>query len=589
MDYRLPALDLRTYHRDWWRSDLFAGIAVAALLVPAGMGYAEVAGLPPVTGLYATVVPILVYALIGPSRILVLGPDSSMAPIIAAAIIPLAASNTERRVELAGVLAIEVGAILVLGGLLRLGFITSLLAKPIRIGYLNGIALIIVLGQLPKLLGYQGSGESLLGLLVEDIRGVVENAVQPKAAAIGLVCLVGILVVRYWRRSVPAVLAAVIGSTLLIWLTGWQQEVPVVGAMPEGLPRPTVPSTDPHDWAELLLPAAGIALIAFADTGLLSRTFNARAGEAVNGNWEVGAVGAANAAAGFTGGFPITVSSTRTAVAEQSGGRSRLTALIGGLLVLATLLLIPGVTAYLPSSALAAVVITAAMSLVDVRSVVKLFRIDPVEGVLSVVAFLGVAILGVLQGILVAVALAFVTFVYSVSRPYRTRLGRVPGVRGYHDMTRYPNARPIPDTVLLRFDAPLFFANSAIFNDWVREEVRAARAAGRSVKTVVLACEPITHIDSSAIDDLVDLDDYLTRHAVDLVFAELKDPVREQLERYRLRVSGFPRFGAGHFSPTVGAAVDEILDDEIPAEPSPTDQITAGPRPDPQNPDDRVS
>ncbi len=565
MERWLPGLNvLRGYRREWWRGDLVAGIAVAALLIPAGLGYAEVAGLPPVTGLYATIVPILVYALIGPSRILVLGPDSSLAPIIAAAIIPLAVTDAQRRVELAGVLAVEVGAILLLGGLLRLGFVTSLLAKPIRIGYLNGIALIVVLGQLPKLLGFRGSGESLLEVVVGDIRGILDGQVQPRAAAIGLVCLAGITALKLWRRAIPGVLVAVVGSTLLIWLAGWQHEVPVVGAMPDGLPRPAMPSTDPTDWLELALPAAGIALIAFADTGVLSRTFAARAGDSVDGSREMGAVGVSNVAAGFFGGFPISASSSRTAVAEQSGARSQLMAVIGAVVVLAALLLIPGVTAYLPSSALAAVVITAALSLVDVRSMVELFRIDRVEGLLTVVAFLGVAVLGVLQGILVAIGLAFVAFVYSASRPYRAQLGLVPGLRGYHDVTRYPAARPIPGALLLRFDAPLFFTNGAIFDDWVRGEVHAARAAGRTVTTVILACEPITDIDSTAIDELVELDDYLARHRIGLVFAELKDPVREQLERYRLTVEGRPRFGPGHFAPTLGAAVDELLGDQAP-------------------------
>lgn len=559
----LPGLSsARTYQRGWLRGDLVAGIAVAALLIPAGLGYAEVAGLPPVTGLYATIIPILVYALIGPSRLLVLGPDSSLAPIIAAAIVPLAVADDERRVELAGVLAIEVGLILVLAAVVRLGFVTTLLSKPIRIGYLNGIALIVVLGQLPKLLGFSGSGESIVEVVVADVRGVLHGDVDTRAASIGIVCLVLILGLKLWRKTIPGVLVAVVGSMLFIVLTGWQHQLPVVGAMPEGLPLPAMPSTRWDDWAELAVPALGIALIAFADTSVLSRTFAARAGDTVNGNQEIAAVGVSNVAAGFFGGFPLSASSSRTAVAEQSGARSQLMAVIGALLVLAALLLIPGVTAYLPSSALAAVVITAALSLVDVRSVIELFRIDRVEGAISVVAFLGVAVLGVLEGILVAIGLAFLAFIYAASRPYRAQLGTVPGLRGYHDVSRYPDAELIPGLVLLRFDAPLFFTNGAIFDDWVRAEVNAARDAGREVTTVVLACEPISRIDSSAIDELVELDDYLAMHHIELVFAELHSEVRGQLERYRLKVDGQPRFGPGHFAPTIGAIVDELRRDD---------------------------
>lgn len=559
----LPALaTVRAYRLGWLRGDLVAGVAVAALMIPAGLGYAEVSGLPPVTGLYATIIPILVYAVIGPSRILVLGPDSALAPIIAAAIVPLAVAGSPRRVELAGVLAIEVGIILVLAGLFRLGFLTTLLAKPIRIGYLNGIALVVVLGQVPKLLGFSGDGASIVEVIARDWKGIVGGEVQSKAAAIGVVALTVILLLKWWRRAIPGVLIAVVGAMIFLAAAAWQHDVPVVGAMPPGLPTPELPSRIWHDWVELMVPAAGIALIAFADTSVLSRTFAARAGYTVNGNQEVGAVGLANVAAGFFGGFPAIGSSSRTAVAESSGARSQLSSVTGALLVLLALLLVPGITRYLPSSALAAVVITAALALVDVSSVIELFRIDRVEGLISVVAFGGVAVLGVLQGILVAIGLAVLAFVYSVSRPYRTELGDVPGLRGYHDLASYPNARRVPATLILRFDAPLFFANGAMFDDWVRGEVKAARSAGREIATVVLACEPITDIDSSAIDELVELDDYLSKHGIDLVFAEMKDPVRRQLERYRLKVNGEPRFGPGHFAPTVGSMVDEILDED---------------------------
>ncbi|MFT3660113.1 MAG: SulP family inorganic anion transporter [Gordonia sp. (in: high G+C Gram-positive bacteria)] len=559
---RLPGVrTARMYRLGWLRGDLVAGVAVAALMIPAGLGYAEVAGLPPVTGLYATIIPIVVYALVGPSRILVMGPDSALAPIIAAAIIPLAITDVDRRVELAGVLAIEVGVILLLASVLRLGFVTTLLAKPIRIGYLNGIALVVVLGQLPGLLGFHADGASIVTVVTEDVRGIAEGRVDPKAAGIGITCLAVILLIKWWRRAVPGVLVAVTGAMVFLAVSGWKDDVPAVGAMPAGFPAPALPSVAFADWASLLVPAVGIALIAFADTSVLSRTFAARAGHTVDGNQEMGAVGVANVATGFFGGFPVTVSSTRTAVAAATGARTQLTPVIAAAVLLVALLALPGVTAYLPSAALAAVVMTAALSLVDVSSVVELFRTDRVEGLISIVAFLGVAVLGVLEGILVAIGLAFVAFIYSVSRPYRTELGDVPGLRGYHDVTAYPHARLIPGTLILRFDAPLFFANGAMFANWVRDQVKQARSAGRTIHVVVLACEPITHIDSTAIDELVELDDYLSSHGIDLVFAEMKDPVRRQLERYRLKVDGKPRFGPGHFAPTVGSMVDEILDE----------------------------
>ncbi|MGW0039279.1 SulP family inorganic anion transporter [Gordonia sp. NPDC003376] len=554
----LPGLDVvRRYDRTWLRGDLVAGVVLTALLIPAGMGYAEVAGLPPVNGLYATVVPLIAYAIVGPSRILVLGPDSSLAPIIAAAIIPLAAVSGER-VALAGILAIEVGAVLLLGALLRLGFVTDLLSKPIRIGYLNGIALVVLLGQLPKLLGFSTSGESVIEEAAEIVRGIAHGEVDWLPTTIGLACLAVIFGFKRWYRAIPGVLVAVVGSIVVVAAFGWADRLPVVGAMPRGLPSPQLSGVTWHDAVSLIGPAVGIALIAFTDTSVLSRTFAARSGTSVDGSQEMGAVGVANVAGGVLGGFPISASSSRTPVAEQAGARTQLAPLVGAVLIVVFILVAPGVTAYLPSSALAAVVISAAMALVDVRGVVALFRINPVEGALSVAAFLGVALIGVLQGIVVAIALSLVAFVNLAWRPYRTELGLVPGIRGYHDLSRYPAAERIPGVVIVRFDAPLFFANGGMFDDFVRSKVRTAISDGRAVETVVVAAEPITEIDATAVDELVELDDWLRSHGIELLFAEMKDPVRDQLARYRLTVDGRPRFDNFHFAPTTGARIDEI-------------------------------
>ncbi len=554
----LPGLAiLRRYERGWLRGDLVAGAVLTALLIPAGMGYAEVAGLPPVTGLYATVVPLLVYAVVGPSRILVLGPDSSLAPIIAAAIIPLAAFDSER-VALAAVLSIEVGIVLVVAGLLRLGFVTDLLSKPIRIGYLNGIALVVVLSQLPKILGFGVEGEKPLDEIVDLVQGIVGGEVEWLPTTIGVVCLALILAIRHWRKSVPGVLFAVVGAIIVVLVFGLTDEVPVVGAMPQGLPQMDLSGVDVNDVVHLFGPAVGIALIAFADTSVLSRTFAARGGYTVNSNQEMAAIGVANIANGMLSGFAVSASSSRTPVAEQSGARTQLTSVVGAALILVFLFVAPGITAYLPSAALAAVVIAAATSLVSVRGVVDLFRVNWVEGALSIAAFLGVALLGVLQGIVVAIALSFVAFINLAWRPYRTELGRVPGVRGYHDITRYPEAEHIEGVLIVRFDAPLFFANGTIFDNYVKGKVREARKAGRTLHTVILAAEPIVGIDATAVDELVELDDYLLAHDITLILAELKDPVRDQLAKYNLMRDGQPRFDDSRFAPTTGAKIDEI-------------------------------
>lgn len=548
----IPGLTVaREYKRAWLWPDIRAGIVVTALLIPAGMGYAEVAGLPPETGLYATIVPLLAYAVFGPSRILVLGPDSSLAPIIAAAILPLALGDGSRAVALAGLLAIMVGGLLLLGGVLRLGFVTDLLSKPIRVGYLNAIGVIVVVSQIPKLLGFSTDAESLWQEVVAIFQGIASGGIEPLAAAFGVGSLVLIIALKLLRSPVPGVLVAVVLAMVLTAALSLSDELPVVGALPQGLPAPALEGLLWSDVGGLILPAAGIALVAFTDSAVLSRTFAARRGESVSGSQEMAGIGLANIAGGFLGGFPVSASSSRTPVAEQAGSRTQLTGVVGALLIIAFILLVPGLTEFLPSATLAAIVISAAVSLIDVSAVLRLARMDRVDAALSFAAFLGVLVFGVLQGIVVTIALSLLAFINRSWRPYRAELGRVPALRGYHDLSRYPEGTRIPGIVIVRFDAPLFFANGAAFDDWVRSRVRAAQPG---VKTVILAAEPITDIDTTAIDELLELDDYLAAHGIRLVFAEMKDPVRDILREYGLG----DRFTPDRFAPTVGAAVDDV-------------------------------
>ncbi len=546
---RLPGVEVfHRYERAWLRDDVIAGAVLTALLIPAGIGYAQVAGLPPQTGLYATVVPLLAYAIVGPSRILVLGPDSSLAPIIAASVLPLAAGSPERTVALAGLLALMMGTILVLGGLLRIGFVTDLLSKPIRIGYLNGIALLVVVGQLPKLLGFSVDSTSLFGNLGSIVDGISDGAVDTTALAVGLGSMLVIIATR--RTRVPGVALAVVASVLVTAVFGWRDHLPVVGALPKGLPGPTLQGLRWDDVVSLAGPAFGIALIAFADSGVLSRTFAARHGATVDGSQEMTAIGAANIAGGLLGGFPVSASSSRTPVAEQAGAHTQLAGVVGAVLIIGFVVLAPGLTDYLPSSALAAVVTVAAVTLVDLRGLRWLIRTNRIEAALSVSAFVGVTFVGVLQGIAIAIGLSVVAFVNQAWRPYRAELGRIAGVRGYHDRSRHPEAVRLPGIVIVRFDAPLFFANGGIFDDFVRSIVDGVE----NVHTVILAAAPITDIDTTAVDELVELDDFLQSRGITLVIAEMKDPVKDQIQRYQLA----DRFGPERFMPTVGAAVDAI-------------------------------
>jgi high affinity sulfate transporter 1 len=543
---------LANYQRSWLRSDLTAGVVLTALLIPAGIGYAQAAGLPPETGLYATIVPLLAYAVVGPSRILVLGPDSSLAPIIAASIMPLSGGDPQRAVALAGLLAILMGLLLVLGGIFRLGFVTNLLSKPIRVGYLNGIALVVVASQIPKLLGFSVDSDTLIGDVRATVEAVGDGEVDGTACAVGLVSLAVIVAFRAWWRRVPGVLVAVVGAIVAVAVMGWRDELPVVGALPQGLPAPALGGLEWRDVWSLLGPAFGIALIAFADTAVLSRVFATRHGEVVDGSREMRGVGVANLASGLLGGFAVSASSSRTPVAEQAGGRTQLVGVTGALLIVVFVLLTPGLTGYLPSSTLAAVVIVAASGLFDGRAVHRLLRVSRVEGLLSVVALLGVALVGVLEGIVIAVGLSLAAFVVQAWRPYRAELVRLPGVRGYHDVGRHPEGDRIPGVVIVRFDAPLFFANGSMFDDYVRAVVADA---GPDVRTVILAAEPITQIDTTAVDELVELDDYLAAAGRRLVIAEMKGPVKDRLVRY----VGDGRFGPERFAPTVGAAVDAVV------------------------------
>src|SRR6056297_3048462 len=527
----LPGLAVVSrYERGWIRDDIVAGIVLTAVLIPAGIGYAQVAGLPPVTGLYATIVPLMVYAVVGPSRILVLGPDSALAPIIGAAVLPLALGDADRAVALAGLLAILVGLFLIIGSVFRLGFVTDLLSKPIRIGFLNGVALVVIVGQLPALFGFSVSADSFFGDLRGLVDGIGDGDVDARAVSFGLGSIVVIQALRVARSRVPGVLVAVVVSMALVGGLEWD------------------------DVLSLLGPALGIALIAFAETGVLSRAFAARHGQRIDGTDEMRGLGAANLASGVLGGFAVSSSMTRTPVVEQAGARTQLTGVTGALLVIAFVLLIPDVTSVLPSATLAAVIIVAAANLIDVPEVVRLVRVEPIDGLLSIAAGLGVVLIGVLEGIVITIALSVVAFTNNAWRPYRAELGRIPRVRGYHALGRHPDASRVDAIAIGRFDAPLFFASSGICGDYVRS---IADSEPRP-KHLVLAAEPITSIDSTAIDELIAVDDYLAQAGVDLVFAELKDPVRDRLIRHGLA----ERFGPERFAPTVGAAVDTILGHE---------------------------
>jgi high affinity sulfate transporter 1 len=550
----LPSLPgvrtLREYRGSWLRRDVVAGLVLSALLVPQGMAYAELAGLPAITGLYTTILCLIGYAVFGPSRILVLGPDSSLGPMIAAVILPIIGSNgsPEHAIALASMLALIVGAIMITAGVAKLGFVADLLSKPTQIGYMNGLALTILVGQLPKLFGFSVSANGLIAEARAFVNGLSSGEAVSGAVAIGLLSLVLILALGRWLPRVPGVLVAVIVAIAASSIFNLADHgVSLVGTLPKGFPPLTVPSPI-SDLPLLVAGALGIALVALTDTISTASAFAARTGQEIDGNGEMIGIGAANVAAGLFQGFPVSTSGSRTAVAEQAGARTQLTGLVGAAVIVLMLVLVPGLLKNLPNPTLAAVVIAASLSLADVPATVRLWRQRRVEFLLSMTAFLGVALLGVLEGIAVAVALSILNVFRRAWRPYQTTLGRVPGLRGHHDRLMHPEAEQLPGVVIFRFDAPLFFANARTF----REQIRRFAAADPRPRWIVIAAEPITDVDTTAADMLQDLDEELNAAGTSLVFAELKDPVRAKLERYEL----IGPLDPDHFFPTVTAAVD---------------------------------
>lgn len=547
-------LSLPSYRREWLAKDIVAGIVLTTLLVPQGMAYAELAGLPPITGLYTTILCLLGYAAFGPSRILVLGPDSSLGPMIAATIVPLAGAggDPERAIALASVLAIMVAAIMLLGAAAKLGFIADLLSKPTMIGYMNGLALTILVGQLPKLCGFKVESQGLIGDITGFVSGLADGKAVPAAAAVGVTGIILVLALQHWLPKVPAILVmvlAAIAATSIFQLAS--HDVGMVGTLPEGFPPLTFPHVHTSDLGPLFAGALGIALVSLADTISTASSFAARTGQGVHGNREMLGIGAANLAAGFFQGFPVSTSGSRTAVAERAGAKTQLTGLIGAGLIIVMIVFLPGLFRNLPSPALAAVVITASISLADIPGTLRLWRQRKAEFLLSIAAFLGVALLGVLPGIAIAVVLSILNVFRRAWWPYETVLGRVEGLEGYHDVHLHPEARQLPGLVIYRFDAPLFFANAKTFRDEVRQLARTEPKP----KWIVIAAEPVTDVDTTASDVLEELDSVLDAEGICLVFAEMKDPVRRKVERYGLA----HKIEARHFFPTIGAAVAAFL------------------------------
>jgi high affinity sulfate transporter 1 len=553
----VPGLDaFRSYKRSWLAKDVAAGLILTALLVPQGMAYAQLAGLPPITGLYSSILCLLGYAVFGPSRVLVLGPDSAICPMIAATIAPLllADGDPARAVVLASMLALIVGTVMLLAGLGRIGFIADLLSKPTQIGYMNGLALTILVSQLPKLFGFSIDANGVIGETKAFVRAVGDGETVPAALAVGITSLTLILVLQHWLPKLPAVLIAVVAAIAAVSVFDLTARgVAVVGSLPQGFPPFHIPHVPVGDIVTLTPGALGIALVALVDTISTSSAFAARSGQRVRGNQEMVGIGAANIATGLFQGFPVSTSGSRTAVAAQAGAKTQLTGVVGAVAIALILLLLPGLLKDLPQPALAAVVIAAALSLADVKGAQDLFRRRRTEFTICIAAFLAVALFGVLSGIGIAVALSILNVFRRSWWPYQAILGRVEGVPGFHDVASYPQAELLEGAVIFRFDAPLIFANARTF----REQVQEIAEDEPDLKWIILAAEPITDVDTTAADMLHDLDEWLNARGINLIIAEMKDPVRKKVDRDELTRTIDP----AHFFPTIRAATKAYADE----------------------------
>jgi high affinity sulfate transporter 1 len=524
------------------------------MLVPVGIAYAVASGVPGIFGLYATIVPLLAYALFGPSRILVLGPDSSLAAIILGVVFPLSGGDALRAVALASMMAVVSGVVCILAGIARLGFVTELLSKPIRYGYMNGIALTVLISQLPKFFGFSIDGDGPLRKLWAIGGAILGGRANWIAFAIGAGTLAVILLLKNSKR-LPGVLIGVIGATAIVGAfdLAARADVSVLGPLPQGLPGFAIPWITYADIVPVLIGGCAVAVVSFADTSVLSRAYAVRTGTQVDPNQEMVGLGVANLAAGYFQGFPISSSSSRTPVAEAAGARTQLTGVVGAVVVALLLLVAPNLLQHLPTAALAAVVIAAAIGLIEVTDLIRIFRVQRWEFWLSIVCFVGVAVFGAIPGIGLAIAIAVIEFLWDGWRPHSAVLGRAEGVKGYHDITRYPDARQIPGLVLFRWDAPLFFANAELFKERVLDAVAKSPTP---VQWLVVTAEPVTSVDVTAADAVAELDKTLHGSGIELCFAELKDPVKDKLKRFGL----FPQIGERFFFPTIGVAVSTYLE-----------------------------
>jgi len=546
---RLPGVALlRRYPRADLRHDAVAGITVAAYLVPQVMAYAVVAGLPPVVGLWAILPPLAVYALLGSSRLLSVGPESTTALLTAAAVGPLADGDPARYATLCAGLALVVGGYCLLAWVARLGFVADLISRPVLVGYLAGVALIMISGQLGKLTGATVDGNGF----VAEVRSFASHlsTVQPLTLSLGLGVLAFLLLVaRRFPRAPGPLLAVLLATAVLVVFDLEARGVATVGSIPAGLPTPGLPALSAADLRSLLLPGVGLMIVGYTDNVLTARAFAAGRRETVDANQELLALGTANLGAGLFRGFPVSSSGSRTAIAHSVGGRSQLYSLVALVSVLVVLFALRPVLAHFPKAALGGIVMFAATRLVDLPEFRRLADFRRSELALALAATAGVLVLDILYGVLLAIGLSVGELLTRVARPHDAILGRVPGLAGMHDVDDFPSAREIPGLLVYRYDSPLFFANA---DDFRRRALAAVESRPSPVRWFVLNVEANVEVDLTALDAVDDLRLQLADRGIVFGMARVKQDLLDDLEAYGLAAS----IGADRLFPTLPTAVE---------------------------------
>lgn len=538
---------MQTYQFVWLRYDLVAGVTVAAVIIPIALAYGDLAGLPAIVGIYASILPLIAYALFGPSRQLILGPDASSAALVAAAVAPLAAGNPERYAALAAMLAIFVGLLCLLGRLARLGFIADFLSHPILVGYINGLALTVIVAQLPRLFGVHVEASSFFEQIGEWLTKLDQT--NWPTLALGLGVLGVVLLLRRVAPRLPAPLIAAVMATILVGVFRLDTHgVATIGNIPGGLPAIRVPDVHISDIGPLIGDTFGIFLLTFSDTILNARTFAAQAHTSTDANKELVGLGAAQIVAGLSQGFPISASGSRTAVNVSVGGKTQLTAIIAALALVIMLVFLTAPLERFPQAALGAILVAAMINLIDVTMFATLYRVRKQEFAIALITLFGVLTIGLLDGIVLAVLLSLFLLLVRAVRPHDAVLGRVKGLDGFHDIGDYPSSETIPGLIVYRFDAPLFFANANYFKGRIQTVLDEADTP---VQWFLLDAEAITDLDVTAAEILSEIHTMLNERHITFAIARAKHPLQAMLARSHLTEA----IGEDHYFPSIRTAV----------------------------------